>query len=153
MAGTTRSLLMGRLLVSARSMTATNIIGNKDKTLLTNIPSPLYGGGTGGLLRKAQLEEYYVVFWISSSENLFEMPTGGVALMRRGSNLVKLARKEQCLSLTTQLRSKFNTDSSFYRVFPNGELQLLHPSDGVYPEKVNSQRTGSNQNMWRIGKY
>ena len=24
-----------------------------------------------------------------------------------------------------------------YRVFPSGEVQYLHPKDGVYPEKVN----------------
>ena len=53
-----------------------------------------------------------------------------------GPNLLKLARKEQCLALTTQLRTKYKTDACFYRVFPSGEVQYLHPKDGVYPEKV-----------------
>ncbi len=54
-------------------------------------------------------------------------PTGGAAIMRKGPNLLKLARKEQCLALLTQLRTKFKTDGQFYRVFPNGEVQYLHP--------------------------
>merc|ERR1712216_825623 len=69
-----------------------------------------------------------------------------------GPNLLKLARKEQCLALTTQLRTKFKTNAQFYRVFPNGEVQYLHPADGVYPEKVNKGRSGANQNMRRIGQ-
>merc|ERR1711943_77919 len=85
--------------------------------------------GTGGLLRKAQLEEFYVITWDSKKEQIFEMPTGGAAIMRQGSNLLKLSRKEQCLALTTQLRTKFKTDACFYRVFPNGEVQFLHPAD------------------------
>merc|ERR1719159_711727 len=117
-----------------------------------NTPSPIFGGSTGGLLRKAQVEEFYVITWEAKKEQIFEMPSGGGAIMRQGPNLLKLARKEQCLALTTQLRSKFKTNAFFYRVFPNGEVQYLHPADGVYPEKVNSGRTGANQNMRRIGQ-
>lgn len=58
---------------------------------------------------------------------IFEMPTGGAAIMRQGPNLLKLARKEQCLALLTQLRTKFKIDGFIYRVFPNGEVQYLHP--------------------------
>ena len=121
-------------------------------TLDPNTPSPIFGGSTGGLLRKAQVEEFYVITWEAKKEQIFEMPTGGAAIMRNGPNLLKLARKEQCLALTTQLRTKFKTDACFYRVFPNGEVQYLHPKDGVYPEKVNAGRTGSNQNMRSIGE-
>ena len=39
-----------------------------------------------------------------------------------------------------------------HRVFPSGEVQYLHPKDGVYPEKVNKGRVGANQNMRSIGK-
>merc|ERR550514_1738068 len=117
-----------------------------------NTPSPIFGGSTGGLLRKAQVEEFYVITWEAKKEQIFEMPTGGAAIMRQGTNLLKLARKEQCLALTTQLRTKFKTNACFYRVFPNGEVQYLHPADGVYPEKVNKGRTGANQNMRRIGQ-
>lgn len=116
-----------------------------------NTPSPIFGGSTGGLLRKAQVEEFYVITWNASKEQIFEMPTGGAAIMRSGPNLLKLARKEQCLALTTQLRTKFKTDACFYRVFPSGEVQYLHPKDGVYPEKVNPGREGSNVNPRRIG--
>ncbi|GMH45440.1 hypothetical protein BSKO_13397 [Bryopsis sp. KO-2023] len=117
-----------------------------------NTPAPIFGGSTGGLLRKAQVEEFYVITWEAKKEQIFEMPTGGAAIMRKGPNLLKLARKEQCLALTTQLRTKFKTDACFYRVFPNGEVQYLHPKDGVYPEKVNEGREGANQNMRSIGE-
>merc|ERR1712226_371608 len=116
------------------------------------MPSPIFGGSTGGLLRKAQVEEFYVITWDAKKEALFEMPTMGAAIMRQGPNLLKLARKEQCLALTTQLRTKFKTNACFYRVFPNGEVQYLHPADGVYPEKVNKSRKGANQLMRRIGQ-
>lgn len=72
--------------------------------------------------------------------------------MRQGPNLLKLARKEQCLALGTRLRSKYKIKYQFYRVFPNGEVQYLHPKDGVYPEKVNPGRQGVGQNFRSIGK-
>ena len=80
------------------------------------------------------------------------MPTGGAAIMRKGPNLLKLAKKEQCLALTTQLRNKFKFTPCFYRVFPDGTVEYLHPKDGVYPEKVNAGRAGENQNFRRIGE-
>ncbi|KAK9664783.1 hypothetical protein RND81_14G067900 [Saponaria officinalis] len=115
-------------------------------------PSPIFAGSTGGLLRKAQVEEFYVITWESPKEQIFEMPTGGAAIMREGPNLLKLARKEQCLALGTRLRTKYKIKYQFYRVFPNGEVQYLHPKDGVYPEKVNPGREGVGQNMRSIGK-
>lgn len=121
-------------------------------TLNPATPSPIFGGSTGGLLRQAQVEEFHVITWESKKEQIFEMPTGGAAIMRQGPNLLKLARKEQCLALLTQLRTKFKIDGCIYRVFPNGEVQYLHPKDGVYPEKVNAGRVGANNNMRSIGK-
>ena len=38
------------------------------------------------------------------------------------------------------------------RVFPNGEVQHLHPKDGVYPEKVNPGRSPVGTNDRSIGK-
>lgn len=115
-------------------------------------PSPIFAGSTGGLLRKAQVEEFYAITWTSPKEQIFEMPTGGAAIMREGPNLLKLARKEQCLALGTRLRSKYKIKYQFYRVFPNGEVQYLHPKDGVYPEKVNEGRQGVGVNFRSIGK-
>jgi len=123
-----------------------------EPTLNPDTPSPIFGGSTGGLLRKAQVEEFYVITWESNKEQIFEMPTGGAAIMRKGPNLLKLARKEQCLALTTQLRNKFKFTPAFYRVFPDGKVEYLHPKDGVYPEKVNAGRVGVNQNFRRIGE-
>ena len=72
--------------------------------------------------------------------------------MREGPNLLKLARKEQCMALLTQLRTGFKLDGRIYRVYPSGEVQYLHPKDGVYPEKVNKSRVGVNNVMRSIGK-
>jgi photosystem I subunit II len=80
------------------------------------------------------------------------MPTGGAAIMRSGKNLLKLARKEQCLALLTQLKTKFKVSGQFYRIFPNGEVQYLHPKDGVSPEKVNAGRVGVGNPGRRIGQ-
>eukprot|EP00958_Prasinococcus_capsulatus_P012848 scaffold1298_cov382-Prasinococcus_capsulatus_cf.AAC.26 len=121
-------------------------------TLDPNTPSPIFGGSTGGLLKKAQVEEFYVITWEGKKETIFEMPTGGAAIMRKGPNLLKLARKEQCLALGTQLKASFKIDYCIYRVYPSGEVQYLHPKDGVYPEKVNKGRVGANQNMRSIGE-
>ncbi|NEO73192.1 photosystem I reaction center subunit II PsaD [Moorena sp. SIO3H5] len=104
--------------------------------------TPIFGGSTGGLLTKAEVEEKYAITWTSSKEQVFEMPTGGAAIMNEGENLLYLARKEQCLALGTQLRT-FKPrieDYKIYRVYPNGEIQFLHPADGVFPEKVNEGR-------------
>jgi photosystem I subunit 2 len=126
--------------------------GFSPPALNADTPAPIFGGSTGGLLRKAQVEEFYVITWESPKEQIFEMPTGGAAIMRSGPNLLKLARKEQCLALGSRLRTKFKIQYQFYRVFPNGEVQYLHPKDGVYPEKVNAGRTAVGVNNRNIGK-
>lgn len=100
---------------------------------------------------RIQVEEFYVITWEGKKEAIFEMPTGGAAAMRQGPNLLKLARKEQCLALLTQLRNKFKLNGQFYRVFPNGEVQYLHPKDGQYPEKVTPGRQAINTKDRRIG--
>ena len=46
----------------------------------------------------------------------------------------------------------FLKKKQIYRVFPSGEVQYLHPKDGVYPEKVNQGRSPVNTNMRSIGK-
>ena len=120
---------------------------------LTGKP-PKFGGSTGGLLTKALVEEKYAITWTSSKEQVFEMPTGGAAIMNEGDNLMYLALKEQCLALGTQLRSKFKPkidNYKIYRVFPNGETEYLHPKDGVFPEKVNDGRQSVNSVAHNIG--
>jgi hypothetical protein len=44
--------------------------------LKADTPSPIFGGNTGGLLRQAQEEEFYVITWDSPKEQIFELPTG-----------------------------------------------------------------------------
>jgi len=109
---------------------------------LTGQP-PKFGGSTGGLLTKAAVEEKYAITWTSKKEQVFEMPTGGAAIMNEGENLLYVARKEHALALGTQLRTKFKPkmeDFKIYRVYPSGETEYLHPKDGVFPEKVNEGR-------------
>lgn len=75
-------------------------------------------------------------------------------MMNEGENLLYLARKEQCLALGTQLRTKFKPkmeDYKIYRVYPSGEVQYLHPADGTFPEKVNEGRTAANSVARNIG--
>ncbi|BAU09807.1 photosystem I protein PsaD [Leptolyngbya sp. NIES-3755] len=114
--------------------------------------APLFGGSTGGLLTKALIEEKYAITWSSPKEQVFEMPMGGAAKMRQGDNLLYLARKEHCLALGGQLRTKFKiTNYKVYRIFPDGEIQYLHPNDGVFPEKVNPGRVAVNSVPRNIG--
>lgn len=117
--------------------------------------TPKFEGSTGGLLTKAFVEEKYAITWTSDKEQVFEMPTGGAAIMNEGENLLYLARKEQCLALGKQLRTKCKpkiTDYKIYRVFPNGETVYLHPADGVFPEKVNEGREYNGKKERRIGE-
>ena len=119
-----------------------------------NGQAPLFGGSTGGLLSKAETEEKYAITWTSPKEQVFEMPTGGAAVMRQGDNLLYLARKEQCIALGgQQLRAKFKINNyKIYRVFPNGETEYLHPADGVFPEKVNAGRPYNGKKDRSIGQ-
>jgi photosystem I subunit II len=125
----------------------------KTNTINLKMPSPTFGGSTGGWLRAAEIEEKYAITWTSNKEQIFEMPTGGAAIMRNGENLLYLAKKEQALALGSQLKTKFKIiDFKIYRIFPNGEVQYLHPKDGVFPEKVNSGRQSVGKIDHSIGK-
>nr|YP_009243832.1 photosystem I subunit II [Sporolithon durum]AMK96074.1 photosystem I subunit II [Sporolithon durum] len=124
-----------------------------DNQINLKMPAPTFNGSTGGWLRSAEVEEKYAITWTSKKEQIFEMPTGGAAIMREGDNLLYLARKEQCLALSAQMKSKFKIiDFKIYRIFPTGEVQYLHPKDGIFPEKVNAGRTGVGNIFHSIGK-
>jgi photosystem I subunit II len=104
--------------------------------------TPLFAGATGGLLTKAFEEEKYAITWSSPKSFVFELPTGGSAISREGDNLLYLSRKEHGIALGgQQLRAKHKINNyKIYRVLPGGETALLHPKDGVFPEKVNAGR-------------
>ena len=120
---------------------------------LQNSSFPTFGGGTGGWLRAGSSEEKYAMTWNGKDEKIFELPTGGAAIMKKGENLVYFARKEQCLALGSQLRTLFKiTDYKIYRIFATGEVQYLHPKDGTFPEKVAEGRVGVNNVNHSIGK-
>ena len=122
----------------------------------TNNYFPEFGGSTGGWLEAAETEEKYVMTWTNPNKaksNIFEMPTGGAAIMKDGPNLVYFARKEQCLALGKQLRTNFKiNDYRVFRLFPSGEIQFIHPKDGVFPEKVNAGRVAVGKREFSIGK-
>ena len=63
------------------------------------IPSPTFGGSTGGWLRAAETEEKYAITWTSKKEQVFEMPTSGAAIMQSGENLLYLQKKSNALHL------------------------------------------------------
>ena len=116
---------------------------------------PKYIGSTGGLLNAAETEEKYAITWSSATAQIFELPTGGAAEMNAGENIMYFARKEQCLALGTQLRTKFKPkieDYKVYRIYPGGDVEFLHPKDGVFPEKVNEGRPIVGHNPRRIGE-
>jgi photosystem I subunit 2 len=120
---------------------------------------PEFGGSTGGWLEAAETEEKYVMTWnndrnkFAVEDNIFEMPTGGAAIMKVGPNLVYFARKEQCLALGKQLRTDFKiSDYRIFRLLPSGEIQFIHPKDGVFPEKVNEGRVAVGKREFSIGK-
>jgi len=120
---------------------------------------PEFGGSTGGSLQAAETEEKYVITWNNNrkkplaEDNVFEMPTGGAAIMKQGTNMAYFARKEQCLALGKELRTNFKiNDYRIFRFLPSGEVQFLHPKDGVFPEKVNQGRTAVGKRDFSIGK-
>ncbi|MBD2204318.1 photosystem I reaction center subunit II [Calothrix sp. FACHB-1219] len=127
--------------------------------------TPLFAGSTGGLLTKAATEEKYAITWTSPKAQVFELPTGGAATMQEGQNLLYIARKEYGIALGGQLRKFKITDYKIYRILPSGETTMIHPADGVFPEKVNAGREkvrfvprniGSNPNPSALkfsGKY
>jgi photosystem I subunit 2 len=126
---------------------------------MNNTYFPEFGGSTGGWLEAAETEEKYVITWTnekkgtSIEQNIFEMPTGGAAIMKPGPNLVYFARKEQCLALGKQLRTNYKiNDYRIFRLFPSGEIQFIHPKDGVFPEKVNEGRIAVGKRDFSIGK-
>ena len=115
---------------------------------------PKHIGSTGGLLNSAETEEKYAITWSSKTSLVFELPTGGAAVMNEGDNIMYFARKEQCFALNTQLRGfkpRIET-CQIYRIFPGGDTEYLHPKDGVFPEKVNEGRPIVNHNPRRIGQ-
>jgi len=62
-------------------------------SLNLQIPSPIFGGSTGGWLKAAETEEKYAITWTSKKEQIFEMPTSGAAIMKQGENLLYLSKK------------------------------------------------------------
>ncbi|XP_057739871.1 photosystem I reaction center subunit II, chloroplastic-like [Arachis stenosperma] len=58
-------------------------VGFTPPELDPNTPSSIFGGSTGSLLRKVQVEEFYVITWDSLKEQIFGIFTGGAAIMKQ----------------------------------------------------------------------
>jgi photosystem I subunit 2 len=88
----------------------------------------------------------YVMTWTNSAG--ISSKCRLVAIMKQGPNLVYFARK-QCLALGSQLRAKFKI---IYRVrlLPSGEIQFIHPKDGVFRKSERRKEAVGNVN--RLGK-
>jgi len=104
---------------------------------------PLFGGSANGYMSKATRERHAIT-WTAKEETTFEMPTSGWAMMNKGENLCYFRKKEQCIALCKQLRSMKINDVKIYRLSKDGTVTFLHPSDGVFPEKVNKGRVPVN---------
>jgi photosystem I subunit 2 len=99
----------------------------------------------------AQLKlKKYAITWTSPKEQIFEMPTGGAAIMRNGENLLYLARKEQCLALGTQLRT-FKIIIRFIE-FSQVVKFNIYIRKMVYSRKVNPGRTAVNSRSSQLGR-
>ncbi|WP_017327440.1 photosystem I reaction center subunit II PsaD [Synechococcus sp. PCC 7336] len=107
---------------------------------IADAKTPIFGGTTGGLLSAAEREEKYCITWTGKAGQVFEMPTSGAAVMVEGTNCIYLPRKETCLALGAQLRDYKIKDYKIYRILPGEEPVLVHPKDGVFPEKSNEGR-------------
>jgi photosystem I subunit 2 len=119
----------------------------------TIIPLTEINPTTGGFLEYAQTDEFYSIVWTSTlKDQFFELPIGGTAIMNNGKNLVCFAKKEQCLALGFGLRDLFGIkDYQVFRHFFGGEIEYLHPKDGVFPEKVNLGRVSFGYNSGTVG--
>merc|ERR1712113_450227 len=83
-------------------------------------PLPEFGGNTGGLLYTSEKEEKYAISWTGKKEQIFEMPTGGSAIMQKGKNILYFSKKEQCLALGAQFRKLHKiSDYQIFRIFKN----------------------------------
>lgn len=84
-----------------------------------------------------------MITWEAKKEQIFEMPTGGAAIMNEGPNLLKLARKEQCLALLSVLRSKFKTNGAIYRHAPPFSRSLKGTGNCVQDRTKSSSLSGA----------
>ena len=114
---------------------------------------PKFITSTGGMLKSSRTEEMYAITWTSTIQQGFELPTGGAALMNEGENIMYFARKEQCLSLSRDLK-RFKPkiiDYKIYRITPNAEPLQVHPVDENFSEKMLKTRKQVNTNMRKTG--
>mgnify|MGYP003142863886 CR=1 FL=1 len=124
---------------------------DQDGPLLGQVPR--FVQSTGGMPPLAFVEERYGITWNSKSEQGFELPTGGAALMHEGANCMYFARKEQCLALSRSLKKLKPGVKEYkvYRIVEGQEPVLVHSSDNK-PEKLDKSRKQVNTNMRKISE-
>merc|ERR1711948_187729 len=89
----------------------------RPEDLLESPKYPMFMGSTSGYMSKGTRERHAIT-WTAKDSFMFEMPTGGVAVMNKGENLCYFRK--------------------------DGTVQFMHPADGVFPEKVNKGRVQVN---------
>ena len=57
------------------------------------IPSPTFGGSTGGWLRSAETEEKYAITWASKKEQISEIPTSGASIMQKSQSSLSFKKR------------------------------------------------------------
>ena len=71
--------------------------------------------------------------------------------MGKGKNLISFTKKEQCLTLVSELHQDCNIPNyKIFRLLPNNEIEYLHPNNGISPEKAILGRTSTGQQIGGI---
>ena len=117
------------------------------------IPSPTFGGSTGGWLRAAETEENMLSLGQVKKSRFLRCLLVVLQLCKVEKIFFTLQKKSNVLHLEHNLSNLFKiNDYKIYRIFPNSEVQYLHPKDGVFPEKLNEGRIGVGNVGYSIGK-
>jgi len=117
----------------------------RPENLLESPKFPPFQGSSGGYVSRST-KERHAMTWVAPSQKVFEMPTGGCAVMNKGDNLIYFRKKEHCICLTKALRKQKINDIKVYRIQKDGTVLFMHPLDGLWPEQATNGRPLTN---WR----
>eukprot|EP00929_Paragymnodinium_shiwhaense_P038521 TRINITY_DN2033_c0_g1_i4.p2 TRINITY_DN2033_c0_g1~~TRINITY_DN2033_c0_g1_i4.p2 ORF type:complete len:296 (-),score=86.68 TRINITY_DN2033_c0_g1_i4:191-1078(-) len=122
----------------------------RPEDLLESPKFPKFLGSSGGYFSK-NTRERHAITWTSPKEQMFEMPTGGIAFMNKGENLCYFRKKEQCICVGKLLRKLKIENYKIFRIAKDGTVKFMHPADGVFPDKVNKGREPVNFRPFSTG--
>ena len=113
---------------------------------------PIFEGSTGGWLRAAKKEARYAIKWSSKKEQIFELPTGGAAIMRGGDNVMYFSPQGAMPGARHAAADVQDHGLPHLPDLRDGRGQFLHAKDGVFPEKSNEGRISVGKQEFSIGK-